>query len=356
MYLCTMSIFEDKGVNTTSIESLGEFGLIDHLTNGITTKNSSTVKGIGDDAAVIDMGDKYQLVSTDLLVEGVHFDLAYMPLKHLGYKAVAINVSDICAMNGDAKQITLGLALSNRYTVEALEELYDGIKLACEHYGVDLVGGDTTSSTSGLMISVTVLGEVEKDKITYRSGAKVNDLVVCTGDLGAAYLGLQILNREKEMFKENPTIQPDLTGNDYVLRRQLKPEAAIKYTRILKELDIVPTSMIDISDGLSSEALHLSKSSEVGITLHEDKIPVDYTAMNLANEFNMNPIFCALSGGEDYELLFTIGQEHYEKLKKDPDFTIVGFVTDKSEGNNFIANDGSSHPLTAQGWDAMKNS
>ena len=355
MYLCTMSIFEDKRVNTTSIESLGEFGLIDHLTNGITTKNSSTVKGIGDDAAVIDMGDKYQLVSTDLLVEGVHFDLAYMPLKHLGYKAVAINVSDVCAMNGDAKQITLGLALSNRYTVEALEELYDGIKLACEHYGVDLVGGDTTSSTSGLMISVTVLGEVEKDKITYRSGAKVNDLVVCTGDLGAAYLGLQILNREKEMFKENPTIQPDLTGNDYVLRRQLKPEAAIKYTRILKELDIVPTSMIDISDGLSSEALHLSKSSEVGITLHEDKIPVDYTAMNLANEFNMNPIFCALSGGEDYELLFTIGQEHYEKLKKDPDFTIVGFVTDKSEGNNFIANDGSSHPLTAQGWDGMKN-
>ena len=355
MYLCTMSIFEDKGVNTTSIESLGEFGLIDHLTNGITTKNSSTVKGIGDDAAVIDMGNKYQLISTDLLVEGVHFDLAYMPLKHLGYKAVAINVSDICAMNGDAKQITLGLALSNRYTVEALEELYDGIKLACEHYGVDLVGGDTTSSTSGLMISVTVLGEVDKNKITYRSGAKVNDLVVCTGDLGAAYLGLQILNREKEMFKENPTIQPDLTGNDYVLRRQLKPEAAIKCTRILKELDIVPTSMIDISDGLSSEALHLSKSSEVGITLHEDKIPVDYTAMNLANEFNMNPIFCALSGGEDYELLFTIGQEHYEKLKKDPDFTIVGFVTDKSEGNNFIANDGSSHPLTAQGWDAMKN-
>ena len=351
-----MSIFEDKGVNTTSIESLGEFGLIDHLTNGIKTKNSSTVKGIGDDAAVIDMGDKYQLVSTDLLVEGVHFDLAYMPLKHLGYKAVAINVSDICAMNGDAKQITLGFALSNRYTVEALEELYDGIKLACEHYGVDLVGGDTTSSTSGLMISVTVLGEVDKDKITYRSGAKVNDLVVCTGDLGAAYLGLQILNREKEMFKENPTMQPDLTGNDYVLRRQLKPEAATKYTQILKDLDIVPTSMIDISDGLSSEALHLSKSSEVGITLHEDKIPVDYTAMNLANEFNMNPIFCALSGGEDYELLFTIGQEHYEKLKKDPDFTIVGFVTDKSEGNNFIANDGSSHPLTAQGWDAMKNS
>ena len=351
-----MSIFEDKDLNTTSIESLGEFGLIDHLTNGITTKNSSTVKGIGDDAAVIDIGNKYQLVSTDVLVEGVHFDLAYMPLKHLGYKAVAINVSDICAMNGEAKQITLGLALSNRYTVEALEELYDGIKLACKNYGVDLVGGDTTSSASGLMISVTVLGVVEKDKITYRSGAKVNDLVVCTGDLGGAYLGLQLLKREKEMFKENPTIQPDLMGNDYVLSRQIKPEAPTKYTKILNELGVVPTSMIDISDGLSSEALHISKSSNVGITLHEDKIPVDYTSMNLSAEFNMNPIFCALSGGEDYELLFTIDQEHYEKLKKDPDFTIIGFVTDKSEGNNFIANDGSSHTLTAQGWDAMKNS
>ena len=350
-----MSLIDDQNLKTTSISSLGEFGLIDHLTKNFTPSNSKTVQAIGDDCAVIDRGDVFELLSTDMLVEGVHFDLAYMPLKHLGYKAVAVNVSDICAMNGDATQITLGLALSNRYTVEALEELYDGIKLACEHYGVDLVGGDTTSSTSGLMISVTVLGEVDKDKITYRSGAKVNDLVVCTGDLGAAYLGLQILNREKEMFKENPTMQPDLTGNDYVLRRQLKPEAATKYTQILKDLDIVPTSMIDISDGLSSEALHLSKSSEVGITLHEDKIPVDYTAMNLANEFNMNPIFCALSGGEDYELLFTIGQENYEKLKKDPDFTIVGFVTDKLEGNNFIANDGSSHPLTAQGWDPMKN-
>ena len=350
-----MSLFEDKSINTTSIDSLGEFGLIDHITKEINVKNPTSVKGIGDDAAVIDMGDKYQLVSTDLLVEGVHFDLAYMPLKHLGYKAVAVNVSDICAMNGDAKQITVGLAMSNRFTVEALEELYSGINLACEKYGVDVVGGDTTSSISGLMISITVLGEIEKENITYRSGAKVNDLVVCTGDLGAAYLGLQLLTRENEMFKENPTIQPDLSGNDYVLGRQLKPEAGIKYIKILKELEIIPTSMIDISDGLSSEVLHLAKSSGVGITIHEDKIPVDYTAMNLANEFNMNPIFCAINGGEDYELLFTIGQEHYEKLKKDPDFTIVGFVTDKSEGNNFIANDGSSHPLTAQGWDAMKN-
>ena len=348
-----MNIFEDKGLNTTSIESLGEFGLIDYLTKDIRTKNKSSILGIGDDAAVIDMGEKYHLLSTDLLVEGVHFDLAYAPLKHLGYKSVAVNVSDICAMNGDAKQITIGLAISNRFTVESLVELYEGVKLACEHYGVDLVGGDTTSSTSGLMISVTVLGEVEKDKITYRSGAKLNDLVVCTGDLGSAYLGLQLLNRENQIFKDNPKMQPDLTGNDYVLRRQLKPEAATKYTKILKELEILPTSMIDISDGLSSEVLHISKSSNVGITIHEDKIPVDYTAMNLANEFNMNPITCALSGGEDYELLFTVSQEHYDKLKKDPDFTIIGFVNDISEGNNFIANDGSSHPLTAQGWDAM---
>ena len=349
-----MSLLEEKSQNTTPISELGEFGLIDHLTKNINIKNPTTVKGVGDDAAVIDMGDKYQLVSTDLLVEGVHFDLAYTPLKHLGYKAVAVNVSDICAMNGDAKQITVGLAMSNRFTVEALDELYEGIYLACEHYGVDLVGGDTTSSTAGLMISVTVLGEVEKENIVYRSGAKVNDLVVCTGDLGAAYLGLQLLKREKELFVGNPTIQPDLTGNDYVLKRQLKPEAAVKYTKILKELDIIPTSMIDISDGLSSEILHLAKASKVGITIHEDKIPVDFTTMNLANEFNMNPIFCALSGGEDYELLFTVSQSHYDKLKKDADFTIVGYVSDSSDGNNFIANDGSSHPLTAQGWDAMK--
>jgi len=349
-----MSLLEDKGTNTTPISKLGEFGLIDHLTKNIKLKNENTIKGVGDDAAVIDMGDKYQLVSTDLLVEGVHFDLGYMPLKHLGYKSVAVNVSDICAMNGAAKQITFGLAMSNRFTVEAIDELYSGIYLACEHYGVDLIGGDTTSSTAGLMISVTVLGEVEKESVVYRSGAKVNDLVICTGDLGAAYLGLQLLNREKEMFQENPTMQPDLTGNDYVLKRQLKPEAGVKYIKILKDLDIIPTSMIDISDGLSSEVLHLAKSSKVGITIHEDKIPVDYTTMNLANEFNVNPIVCALSGGEDYELLFTVSQAHYDKFKKDADFTIVGYVTDASEGNNFIANDGTSQPLTAQGWDAMK--
>ena len=349
-----MSLLEDKGINTTPISKLGEFGLIDHLTKDVIEKNPSTIKGVGDDAAVIDIGDKYQLVSTDLLVEGVHFDLAYTPLKHLGYKAVVVNVSDICAMNGKAKQITVSLAMSNRFTVEALDELYAGIYLACEHYGVDLVGGDTTSSTSGLMISITVLGEVAKENIVYRSGAQVNDLVVCTGDLGAAYIGLQLLNRENEMFKDNPKMQPDLTGNDYVLKRQLKPEAAAKYTDILKELGAIPTSMIDISDGLSSEILHLAKASNVGITIHEDKIPIDYTTMNLANEFNMNPIVCALSGGEDYELVFTISQAHYDKFKKDADFTIVGYVTDASEGNNFIATDGTSHSLTAQGWDGMK--
>ena len=348
-------MLKNTTINSTSINDLGEFGLIDHLTKEITPKNTSSIFGIGDDAAVIDMGDKYQLASTDLLVEGVHFDLAYTPLKHLGYKSVAVNVSDICAMNGVPKQIMIGLAMSNRFTVEAIEELYQGVKLACKHYEVDLVGGDTTSSVSGLMISVSVLGEVEKDRITYRSGANINDLLVCTGDLGAAYLGLQILNRENAIFKENPKIQPDLSGNDYVLRRQLKPEAGIKYIKILRDLAIVPTSMIDISDGLASEALHISKHSKVGITIHENKVPIDYTAMNLANEFNLNPITCALNGGEDYELLFTINQEHYDKLKKDPDFTIIGFINDIADGNNFIANDGSSHPLTAQGWDSVKN-
>ena len=350
-----MNIFKDTGVKNTKIESLGEFGLIDHLTKDIIIKNESSIFGVGDDAAVIDVGKKYHLLSTDLLIEGVHFDLAYVPLKHLGYKSVSVNVSDICAMNGDAKQITVGIAMSNRFTVEAIEELYEGIKLACKNYGVDLVGGDTTSSTSGLTISISVLGQVEKDKITYRSGAQVHDLLVCTGDLGAAYLGLELLNRENAMFKDNPKMQPDLSGNDYVLRRQLKPEAGLKYINILKERSIIPTSMIDVSDGLSSEVLHISKSSNVGITIHEDKIPVDYMAMNLANEFNINPVTCALSGGEDYELLFTVNQDAYAKLKKDPDFTIIGFVTDISEGNNFIAQDGSSHTLTAQGWDAVKS-
>lgn len=349
-----MTLIEDKSINTTPISSLGEFGLIDRLTKDLKCKNKSTIKGVGDDCAVFKESKNYKLLSTDMLVEGVHFDLSYTPLKHLGFKAVAVNVSDICAMNGMASQLTISIAVSNRFSVEALDELYSGIKLACKEYSIDLVGGDTTSSLSGLVISVSVLGEVEPKKITYRDGAKANDLLVVTGDLGAAYFGLQLLKREKEIFKENPNVQPDLSGHDYALKRQLKPEAPVKYLKILEELSITPTSMIDISDGLSSEALHISKASNVGISLQEDKIPIDYTIMNLASEFNLNPIAYALSGGEDYELLFSINQKDYDKLKKDPDFTIVGYVTDISEGNNFIATDGSIHPLTAQGWDGMK--
>ena len=349
-----MTLLNNETMNMTPISSLGEFGLIEKLTKDIKCKNKSTIKGIGDDCAVLDIGKDFSLISTDMLVEGVHFDLAYSPLKHLGYKSIVVNVSDICAMNGKATHVTVSIAASNRFSVEALEELYLGINLACTKYNVDLIGGDTTYSMSGLMISVSVYGSVSKKNIAYRSGAKVNDLLVVTGDLGAAYLGLQLLKREKEIFKSNPSVQPDLSGNDYSLQRQLKPEAAVKYTKILNDLKITPTSMIDISDGLSSEALHIATSSKVGIRIHEEKIPVDYTVMNLANEFNLNPIFCALSGGEDYELLFSISQKDYEKIKKDPDFTIVGYVTDASEGNKFVANDGSVHDLTAQGWDGMK--
>ena len=339
------------GENLTPISTLGEFGLIEHLTKKVDLKNKNVIKGIGDDAAVIDIGSNYQLISTDLLIEGVHFDLSYTPLKHLGYKAVSVNVSDMCAMNGCPKQITIGLAVSNRYTVEALDELYEGISLACKNYNIDLIGGDTTSSSSGLMISINILGEVKKKNIVYRSGAMENDLLVVTGDLGAAYLGLQLLRREKKIFIENPSVQPDLSGYDYLLKRQLRPEAPVKYIDILDELNIIPSSMIDVSDGLSSEILHISNSSNVGISIYEEKIPIDYTALNLSEELNLNPFTCALNGGEDYELLFTISQKHYEKLEKDPDFTIIGFVGEKSGGNNFITKDGVSHELVAQGWD-----
>ena len=345
-----MKDFQEKNIQKTPISEYGEFRLIEHLTKNIKISHKDTVIGVGDDAAVIDSGKKYRLISTDMLVEGIHFDLAYTPLKHLGYKSIAVNVSDMCAMNGVAKQVTISLAVSNRFSVEALEEIYKGAKLACEKYNIDIVGGDTTSSTSGLIISVSIFGEVEKKQITYRKGAKRNDLVVATGDLGASYLGLQLLKREKQIFQENPTIQPDLSGNDYVLERQLKPEPPVQYINILRELGILPTSMIDISDGLSSEILHLSNSSNVGISIYEDKIPIDYKVMNLSEELNLNPIFCALNGGEDYELLFTIRQADYDKIKKDPDFTIIGHVTDKSEGNNFIDKQKVVHTLKAQGW------
>lgn len=353
MYFCTMNIFEDKQPQKTPLSELGEFGLIEHLTAKFESKNDSTTCGVGDDAAVIDVGEKYQLISTDMLVEGVHFDLTYTPLKHLGYKAVAVNVSDICAMNGEAKQITVSIAVSNRFPVEAIEELYKGIHLACSKYQVDLVGGDTTSSQSGLMLSVSVLGDVDKESVVYRSGAKEHDLLVVSGDLGSAYLGLQVLSREKQVFDANPNMQPDLEGKDYILERQLKPEARRDVIKILKENKIKPTSMIDVSDGLSSEALHLCKKSEVGCNIYEDKIPIDFTAISTADELNLSAATCALNGGEDYELLFTINQSDYDKLKEDPDFTVIGHITDQSAGANLVAKDGTIQELTAQGWSAL---
>lgn len=351
-----MSMLEDKQPKRTPLSELGEFGLIDHLTNGLELKNESTIYGVGDDAAVIDMGDKYQLVSTDMLVEGVHFDLSYTPLKHLGYKAVAVNVSDICAMNGVAKQITVSIAVSNRFPVEAMEELYKGIRAACDKYEVDLVGGDTTSSQSGIVLSITALGEVGKEEVVYRSGAQEHDLLVVSGDLGSAYLGLQVLSREKQVFDANPNMQPDLEGKDYILERQLKPEARRDVVKILKKNHIKPTAMIDVSDGLSSEIMHICKSSQVGCTIYEDKIPVDFTAIPVAEELNISPATCALNGGEDYELLFTIKQSDYDKLKDDPDFTIIGHITDLGSGANLIMKDGTAQPLTAQGWNPLKES
>lgn len=348
-------MFENKA-SRTELSSLGEFGLIKHLTEHVTIHNESTIKGVGDDAAVIDIGNgKVHLLSTDMLTEGVHFDLTYVPLKHLGFKAIATNVSDICAMNGVAKQITVSMAISNRFSVEALEELYAGMMLACNKYKVDLVGGDTTSSLSGLVLSISVLGEANKEDVIYRNGAQEKDLLVVTGDLGGAYMGLQILEREKAVFKENPNLQPDLEGNDYVLERQLKPEARVDVKAILKEKGIMPTAMIDISDGLASEILHICTQSNVGCSLYEEKIPMDGMTIARAQQFRLDPTVCALSGGEDYELLFTIPQGDYEKVKGHPDFTVIGHITDKNSGCNLITRSGSSVTLTAQGWDAFLN-
>jgi thiamine-monophosphate kinase len=344
-------MFENKG--RTELNTLGEFGLIKHLTENVKLYNESSLKGIGDDAAVIQYKDKVTLVSTDMLVEGIHFDLTYVPLKHLGYKAVATNVSDICAMNGAARQITVSVAMSNRFSVEAMEELYSGILLACDRYKVDLVGGDTSSSLSGLVLSITAIGEAEKEEVVYRNGAQEKDLLIVTGDLGGAYMGLQILEREKAVYKENPSIQPDLEGNDYILERQLKPEARIDIAPILKEKGIKPTSMIDISDGLASEILHICAQSGVGCTLYEDKIPLDSMTVNRAHQFKLDPTICALSGGEDYELLFTVPQSDYDKLKGHPDFTIIGHITDKNSGANMVTRSGTSVQLTAQGWNAF---
>jgi len=340
----------------TELTALGEFGLINHLTEHVEIYNpDSSLKGIGDDAAVIRYDNsKSTLVSTDMLVEGVHFDLTYAPLKHLGYKAITVNLSDICAMNGTPKQVTVSIAASNRFSVEALEELYAGMLYACKKYKVDLVGGDTTSSTSGLIISVTAIGEAKSEDIVYRNGAKEKDLICVTGDLGGAYMGLQILEREKFVFKDNPQLQPDLEGNDYILERQLKPEARLDIIGLFKNLGIRPSSMIDVSDGLASELMHLCTQSGVGCELYEDKIPLDPQTFDRAREFGLDPTVCALSGGEDYELLFTVPMSDYDKIKNIPDFTIIGHITPKSSGLNLIAKAGTSHPITAQGWNSFK--
>jgi thiamine-monophosphate kinase len=350
MYLCKNNP-KHMSETRTDIGEIGEFGIIDKLTSGLTLKNSSSILGVGDDAAVIDTGsDDYLLVSTDALIEGIHFNLMYMPLKHLGYKAVAVNVSDICAMNGKAEQITVSIAVSNRFSLEALEELYAGIKLACLEYEVDLVGGDTTSSVSGLMISITAIGRVKKEDVVYRSGAKEFDLLVVSGDLGGAYMGLQLLEREKDVFKSNPMIQPDLDGHDYIMQRQLKPEARIDVVKYLKELGVKPTSMIDVSDGLASEVLHLCKASNVGCHVYDEKLPIDAKTSMTALDFNLDQSTCALNGGEDYELLFTIKQSDFEIIQSNPNFSIIGHVTNAADGIYFVDKSGSALTLKAQGW------
>ncbi len=335
----------------TELGNLGEFGLIDKLTGAFVNRNAGTVKGIGDDAAVLYRdAEHYTLISTDLLIEGVHFNLMYMPFKHLGYKSVVVNLSDIVAMNGTPEQITVSLAVSNRFPVEALEELYDGIRLACEHYGVDLIGGDTTSSGSGLLISVTAIGVVKKDKVVYRSGAKPNDLIVVTGDLGGAYAGLQVLEREKEVFRANPDIQPDLDGFDYIIGRQLKPEARKDVIDFLAELDVLPTSMIDVSDGLASEVLHLCKASGTGAMIYNAKLPIDTNTSTTAIDFNLDPVTCALNGGEDYELLFTVDQQDFDKIKGNPHMTVIGYMTTPEQGKYLVDSNDSLIELKAQGW------
>jgi thiamine-monophosphate kinase len=346
-------MFENKD-NRTELSELGEFGLIDLIKKNVVLENKTSLKGIGDDAAVIDSEGKRTIVSTDMLVEGVHFDLSYVPLKHLGYKAVAVNLSDIYAMNAEPKQITVSIALSNRFSAEAVEELYVGILLACKNYKVDLVGGDTTTSRSGLVISVTAIGVANDNEIAYRDGAKATNLLVVSGDLGGAYMGLQILEREKQIFIESPQVQTELEGNDYILERQLKPEPRADVYKMLADLKIKPTAMIDISDGLASEIFHLCTQSGLGIELYEEKIPIDPQTFERAMEFGIDPTVAALSGGEDYELLFAIDIADYEKVKNNPLVTVIGHFTPKDNGYYLVAKDGSKHELKAQGWNALK--
>ncbi len=334
----------------TDVNSLGEFGLIDHLTRDLQTLQQSTIHGVGDDAAVIDIGDQYLLASSDALIEGIHFDMMYTPLKHLGYKSVVVNLSDICAMNGKPQQILVNIAISNRYSVEAMDELYAGIKLACEKYNVDLVGGDMTSSPKGLVISITALGRVDKDKIALRSGAKEGDIVCITGDLGAAYLGLQILEREKQIHIDHPGVQPELDDHDYLIKRLLKPEARLDMIEQFAHVNLVPTSMIDISDGLASELFHIARSSDVGFLIEENGVPINMKAQEQALNFKIDPITCALSGGEDYELLFTIKPEDVDKVRFMPDIYLAGDVLAASEGVKLSTKGGNIHALKAQGW------
>lgn len=345
-------MFENQ--DKTDIEKLGEFGLIDHLTQNFKLQQSGTNKGIGDDAAVLDFSGKKTLISTDMLLEGVHFDLAYMPLKHLGYKAIQVNLSDIYAMNGTPTQVTVSIGMSSKFSLEAIEELYEGIYIACEKYNVDLVGGDTTSSRQGLVISVTVLGYAEDEEITYRNTAGEGDLICVSGDLGGAYIGLQLLEREKQVYLENPNIQPDLEGKDYIVERQLKPEARRDIVELLAFREVKPTAMIDISDGLASEVLHICKQSDKGCQLYEEKIPIDPMTYETAREFNLDPTVCALSGGEDYELLFTVKQDDYDKIKNQMDISIIGYITEAKAGCNLIAKSGTVHELKAQGWNAFQ--
>lgn len=344
-------MFENTG--KSNLKELGEFGLIKHLTSDLKIKNSSTIKGVGDDAAVIDSGNYFTLVTTDMLVEGVHFNMIYSPLKHLGYKAVTVNLSDIYAMGGKPEQITVALAISSKYTIEALEEFYLGMKIACEKYGVDLVGGDTTSSYSGLVISITAIGMVEKNQVIYRNGAKEKDLICVSGDLGAAFMGLKILEREMEVYKASPDIQPDLEGFDYILERQLKPEPRKDVIEYLQSLEITPTAMIDISDGLASEIIHICSQSETGCMIYEEKLPIDHSTQETALELNIDPTTCALNGGEDYELLFTISLNDYEKIKDSNLISVIGHITDKNAGYSLVTKDNKVHEIKAQGWNAF---
>lgn len=348
-------MLEDKNQSKTALSSLGEFGLIEHLTTQFKINNKSTITGIGDDAAILNFKGESVVVTTDFLVEGVHFDLSYMPLKHLGYKAVVVNLSDVYAMNAMASQITVSIAVSNRFTLEAMEALYQGIQTAAKTYEVDVVGGDTTSSISGLTLSVSAIGHVKASKVVKRNGAKSNDLLVISGDIGAAYLGLRVLEREKEVFKVNPKNQPELERYSYIIERQLKPEARKDIVTLLNDLKVQPTSMIDISDGLSSEVIHLCKQSGVGCDLYEEKIPLDPQVISTCEEFNIDSTTIALSGGEDYELLMTISQADYPKIKGNPNLTVIGHMTEKASGIHLVTRAQEKIPLVAQGWNGFKS-